>query len=249
MTEGIVTAILSNYYRVQVPGEAQVRLCRLRSKLKKIRVQVMVGDRVTLSEGQETGDQGAIDSVHPRESLLVRPAIANVEQVLLVLAVANPDFEAALASKFLVQIETVGLPVVVVLNKADLGDPAPVIATLANWGYPALAVSTATGQGIAQVYTQLLQRTTVLAGPSGVGKSSLMNTLAPGLQLRVGEVSERQGHGRHTTRHVEIFTLEGGVRVADTPGFSNLTLALGPEDLAQAFPEFRPYLGTCQFRD
>ncbi|WP_287130134.1 ribosome small subunit-dependent GTPase A [Candidatus Cyanaurora vandensis] len=252
MTTGIVIAIQSNYYRVQVAGEDQPRLCKLRSLLKKLHGQVLVGDQVELSEQAESGDQGAITAVLPRTNALTRPAIANVEQVILVLAATQPAFDPEVASRFLVQIEQEDLPVVVVLNKVDLlPDPELHLIThqLKSWGYPPQLLSTRTQAGLEALRATLAHRTSVLAGPSGAGKSSLLNALQPGLALRVGEVSQRLGHGRHTTRHVEIFTLPPEVRLADTPGFSQLTLRVSPEDLAGLFPEFCEYLGHCQFRN
>ncbi len=252
MTEGIVTAILANYYHVQVGGELTPRLCKVRSRLKKHAQRVWVGDRVELSDIEETGDQGAICEIYPRTTLLIRPAIANVEQVLLVLSVRQPEFDVRLASRFLVQIELSGLACLVVLNKCDLLAPEQqqqLIQMLQGWGYPALLVSTQSHAGLNDLKTRLSGKTTVLAGPSGVGKSSLLNALQPGLELRIGEVSERQGHGRHTTRHVELFSLPEDIRLADTPGFSQMTLATTALELAQAFPELRVLSPQCQFRN
>ncbi|WP_218081048.1 ribosome small subunit-dependent GTPase A [Anthocerotibacter panamensis] len=252
MTRGIVTAIQANYYQVQVPDEPEGRLCKIRSRLKKVGAQVWVGDEVVLSESTEEGDQGAIQEVLPRKSLLVRPAIANIDLVVLVLSTQTPHFERETASRFLVQIEASGLVPLVVLNKIDLLVPEALLAlveTLKRWGYPPVAVSTVTGYGLDTLTLHLGQRTAVLAGPSGAGKSSLLNALQPGLSLRVGAVSERQGQGRHTTRHVELFTLPGEVRLADTPGFSQIELTATAAQLAFCFPEFRPWLGHCQFRN
>jgi ribosome biogenesis GTPase / thiamine phosphate phosphatase len=258
---GTVVAVQANFYRVsldggQGAGEADLPdlLCTRRARLKKLGQQVMVGDRVMLEEPDWQGLRGAIAAVYPRSSELQRPPIANANQALLVFSLADPIIDPRQLSRFLVAIESTGLQVLLGLSKADLvseeiqldwGD------RLRNWGYATLPFSTYTGLGIEKLQSLLQHHITVLAGPSGVGKSSLINALVPSLGLRTGEVSERWRKGKHTTRHVELFDLDFGGFLADTPGFNQPTLTCLPDQLIHAFPEGRDRLksGACQFND
>lgn len=254
---GTVVAVQANFYRVQIPQTdlgVMHLLCTRRARLKKLGQQVMVGDRVLVEEPDWLGERGAIAEVLPRHSELERPPIANADQVLLVFSLADPVIDVYQLSRFLVAIESTGLVILPCFSKADLVSAAEQQQwrdRLAQWGYTACMISVQTGLGLTQLSTALQDKITVLAGPSGVGKSSLINTLVPDLALRVGEVSEHWRRGKHTTRHVELFDLPRGGLLADTPGFSQPTLYTLPDQLIYAFPEGRDRLkvGQCQFRD
>lgn len=255
---GTVLAVQANFYRVQLESarvglwpQAEL-LCTRRARLKKLGQQVMVGDRVIIQEPDWQGQRGAIAEVLPRRSKLERPPIANADQVLLVFAMADPVIDVYQLSRFLVAIEGTHLKILIGLSKADL------VSTevqqnwcdhLRTWGYSSIPLSIPTGIGIESIRQQLQDKITVLAGPSGVGKSSLINTLAPDLALRVGGISEHWRKGKHTTRHVELFELPNGGLLADTPGFSQPTIYCLPERLIYHFPEGRSRLATnnCQF--
>jgi ribosome biogenesis GTPase / thiamine phosphate phosphatase len=257
---GTVIAVQANFYRVQldeidVPLAQAELLCTRRARLKKMGQQVMVGDRVIIEEPDWQGQRGAISEVLPRRSELERPPIANADQVLLMFAMADPVIDIYQLSRFLVAIEGTQLHILVGLSKADL---VPLEAQqawcdrLLTWGYPAIPLSIQTGLGIEAIRQALQHKITVLAGPSGVGKSSLINTLAPDLTLRVGAISEHWRKGKHTTRHVELFELpNSGGLFADTPGFSQPTINCLPEQLIYQFPEGRDRLADhqCQFTD
>lgn len=257
---GIVLAVQANYYWVQLdcsstPSEAPTLsslLCTRRSRLKKMGQQVMVGDRVQIEEPDWAGQRGAIAHVFPRTSQLDRPPIANVNQVLLVFALAEPALDPFQLSRFLVKAELTGLTVCLCLNKRDLiseDQQQDWRDRLQQWGYTPLLISVQTGAGLNVVRTQLQDQITIVFGPSGVGKSSLLNALIPTVDLRVGAVSGKLARGRHTTRHVELFELPTGGLLADSPGFNQPELACTPAELILCFPEARQRLqqAPCQF--
>ncbi|MBD2107386.1 small ribosomal subunit biogenesis GTPase RsgA [Nodosilinea sp. FACHB-13] len=260
---GLVVAIQANYYRVRLdknsdlPNDVvsgQILLCTRRARLRKTGQQVMVGDRVQLEAIDWAGGRGAIAAVGPRRSVLDRPPVANADQILLVFALAEPDLDPQQLGRFLVKAESTGVPVHLCLNKQDLVSTATRRywqEQLDAWGYPATMISLQEDETVQTLLPQLQGRTTIISGPSGVGKSSLINWLIPQASLRTGAVSGKLGRGRHTTRHVELFELPGGGFLADTPGFNQPDLALTPLVLGQCFPEIRSRLakGVCQFND
>lgn len=268
---GTVLAVQANFYTVQldeVGGEIReigeqdsphlpyppLLLCTRRARLKKIGQDVMVGDRVIVEEPDWSGERGAIADVLPRQTQLDRPPIANVNQILLVFAVADPPLEPYQLSRFLVKAESSEVDVVLCLNKSDLVSAQAqqqISDRLSDWGYQPLLISVANQLNITQVASYLNNKITVIAGPSGVGKSSLINTLIPNANLRVGRVSGKLARGRHTTRHVELFELPNGGLLADTPGFNQPDLDCTPEELVHCFPEARKRLAvaSCRFSD
>ncbi|NDJ21532.1 small ribosomal subunit biogenesis GTPase RsgA [Nostoc sp. B(2019)] len=279
---GTVLAVQANFYQVQMdaaqegskgaeekmdlnapllpcpsaplPLHPPLLLCTRRTRLKKIGQQVMVGDRVVVEEPDWAGGRGAIADVLPRQSELDRPAIANVNQILLVFAVADPPLEPYQLSRFLIKAESTGLDVLLCLNKSDLISPQmqqQISDRLLGWGYQPLFISVKHGINIDQAASYLSNKITVVAGPSGVGKSSLINALISSVNLRVGEVSGKLARGRHTTRHIELFTLPSGGLLADTPGFNQPDLDCTPEELVHYFPEARKRLAvaSCRFSD
>ncbi len=256
---GVVVAIQANYYRVRLDADDSgvpqpVLLCTRRARLKKTGQQVMVGDQVQL-EGIDWADgRAAITALGPRQTLLERPPVANADQILLVFALAEPDLDPQQMGRFLVKAEATGVPVTLCLNKQDLVSAETRRYwqdQLHQWGYSATLMSVEGEASLDGLKGQLCDRTTVISGPSGVGKSSLINRLIPQARLRTGAVSGKLGRGRHTTRHVELFELPWGGFLADTPGFNQPDLALAPPVLGQCFPEIRQRLtlDTCRFND
>jgi len=260
---GTVLAVQANFYQVRLESNCDQEdvacyvstlLCTRRSRLKKIGQRVMVGDRVVIEEPDWTGNRGAIAEVLPRITQLDRPPVANAEQILLVFALAEPNLDAYQLSRFLVKAESTGFRVCLCLNKSDLVTPEAQQQwqqRLNAWGYQPLFISVYNNIGLAELRDRLNHKITVLAGLSGVGKSSLINQLAPDVNLRVGEVTGKLGRGRHTTRHVELFELPQGGLLADTPGFNQPDLDCTPTDLIHYFPEARQRLAlaSCQFSD
>lgn len=273
---GTVLAVQANYYQVRLdqPQELNVEeglkvegsedqpskeqpatlLCTRRTRLKKIGQKVMVGDRVRIEEPDWMGGRGAIAEVLPRQTELDRPPIANANQILLVFALADPPLDGYQLTRFLVKAESTGLDVCLCLNKSDLVTPDQLDEWrehLTSWGYQPVFISVHTGAGLEELSTRLRDKITVLAGLSGVGKSSILNFLIPDVKQRVGEVSGKLSRGRHTTRHVELFELPTGGLLADTPGFNQPDLECTPEELVYEFPEARQRLAAanCQFSD
>jgi ribosome biogenesis GTPase / thiamine phosphate phosphatase len=253
---GTVVAVQANFYRVKLDDDsfACFLLCTRRTRLKKIGQKVMVGDRVLIEEPDWQDARGAISQVMARFSELQRPPVANADRILLVFAVEEPTLDPWQLSRFLVKAESTSLDLCLCLNKCDLitaEQQQQWQQRLEQWGYQANYISVTKNYGIGQLRERLGEKTTVVAGPSGVGKSSLIDALIPSVNLRIGRVSGKLQRGRHTTRHVELFELPGGGLLADSPGFNQPDLDCVPSNLVQYFPEARGrlQLSTCQFSD
>jgi ribosome biogenesis GTPase len=251
----MVLAVQANYYWVKLATPpVTTLLCTRRTRLKKIGQQVIVGDRVQVEEPDWADGRGAIAQVFPRQTQLDRPPIANADHILLVFALEEPTLDPIQMSRFLVKAESTGLSIGLCLNKCDLVSEEVQTAwrnRLQAWGYDPIFISVQSQIGLDQVQTSLRDRVTVISGPSGVGKSSLINDLIPSAELRVGAVSGKLGRGRHTTRHVELFELPTGGLLADTPGFNQPDLDCTPVELSRYFPEIERQLAqaTCQFNN
>lgn len=243
---GVIVKAVGGFYFVRAGSE--VFRCSIRGKIKLETNHALVGDLVSF---EITGDdEGVVGKILPRRNMLVRPPIANVDQAVVVMAAKQPDPAALLLDRFLIQVRAVEITPVICFNKFDLveGVDPELIPHYDGAGCPVLKVSAKTGRGIDDLRNLLKGRVNVLAGPSGAGKSSLLNALQPGLQLQTGEISRRLRRGKHTTRLVELLPLGGGGLVADTPGFSSVSLpALDKEELSGLYPEFSHYAGRCRF--
>ncbi|MDJ0600909.1 MAG: small ribosomal subunit biogenesis GTPase RsgA [Crocosphaera sp.] len=257
---GTVIAVQANFYQVRLDQPLKDHhnalishlLCTRRTRLKKIGQTVMVGDRVIIEEPDYQDARGAIAQVLPRKTELSRPPVANAEQILLVFALDEPLLEPWQLSRFLIKAESTAIPFLLCLNKADLLTSTQQKTwqeRLEKWGYNPLLISVMTSQGLKALKDSLKGKITILAGPSGVGKSSLINTLIPQVEQRVNQVSGKLQKGRHTTRHVELFELPEGGLLADTPGFNQPHLDCSPTQLINYFPEAKQQLekGNCQF--
>lgn len=256
--DGVVLERTGSTFRVQVDDREVEAVLRGRVKHRSERDRVVVGDWVTLDPGEE-GKTWGIRSVRPRRNVLerrtpdrrgVRPIAANVDQVFVLAAVARPDPVPQLIDRLLVIAEANDLPALLVANKIDLGSPDSLLERSRRAGYEALPVSARTGAGIDHLVRRLAGRESLLTGPSGVGKSSLLNRIQPGLGLRTSEVSERVLRGRQTTVAAVMIPLEQGGFVVDTPGFHEAGLwGIEPRELARCFPEIGARMSACRFPD
>lgn len=254
MAEGQIIKALSGFYYVTDKETSTIYECRGRGLFRKHEITPLVGDYVSFDIVDEAKKQGYITAIHPRTSELVRPPISNVDQVLLVFSVQKPAFNQVLLDRFLTIIEAMDLVPVIVLTKYDLldheGVMEPYVSYYRSIGYTVLKTSKYRSETIRPLKDYIKGHISVFAGQSGVGKSSLLNALDSSLKLNEGEISEALGRGRHTTRHVELFRLFGGL-VADTPGFSSLDFAEFDIDatmLAHSFVEFWELSQDCKFR-
>ncbi len=246
--EGIIFKALSGFYYVNC-GDGALVSCRARGKFRHRRLTPLVGDRVLLTPTEE--GQGMIDEILPRRNQFQRPAVANIDQLVMIVSQAVPVTDPFLIDRIISIAEGRGCEPVVCINKCDLDPGERLSAIYRAAGFTTIQVSAATGQGMDQLRQAIAHKVSAFTGNSGVGKSSILNALHPDFQIRVGEVSDKLGRGRHTTRHVELFRLEEGAIVADTPGFSAFDTERmelrRKEELAATFREFRPYVDQCRF--
>lgn len=224
--------------------------CKAKGVFRNKNVKPIVGDNVEIDILDEKEQTGNIVQVLKRSNQLIRPEIANIDQALIVFALQSPKPNLNLLDRFLVMMEKQGLPCVICLNKTDL-EEVQKIEEMKNMyesaGYPVMCTSILQGEGMSRLWDCLQDKTTALAGPSGVGKSSMLNALLGVSQAETGSVSEKIGRGKHTTRHTEIFQLGNHTYLCDTPGFSSLYTDMEKEELKEYFPEFQKYEGMCRF--
>lgn len=249
MTGKIIKGIAGFYYVND--GENRVYQCRAKGIFRNRKIKPLVGDNVEFSILDEEAGEGNIDEILPRKNALVRPAAANVDQALVLFALTQPSPNLNLLDRFLVMMAMEEITVVICFNKADLGDGAmeeEYKKIYEGAGYEVHFISARTDLGMDQVRELLRGRTTVLAGPSGVGKSSLTNRIQPEASMETGGISRKIERGKHTTRHSELFFVEKDTYMMDTPGFSSMyTPEIEASELKEFFPEFAEFEDECRF--
>lgn len=250
MVDGIIIKGIAGFYYVNTPDG--VIECKARGLFKKKKITPLVGDRVSISLSEETG-KGMIEKIEKRKVEMIRPAVANVDQAVIVVAIKDPAPNMILLDKLTILAAVTGLSVVICFNKVDIDDAKEVEELSAIYkgaGFDVVVSSAKTEQGIEVIKEYLTGKISVFAGASGVGKSSLLNEIKEGLALQTGEVSEKIRRGKHTTRHSELIKLDFDGWVVDTPGFTSLDLAnVEADELKDYFIEFEDCAPSCKFNN
>ncbi len=241
---------IAGFYYVHTADD-KVYECKAKGIFRNQKIKPLVGDNVEMDIISEAGLTGNVVDIIPRKNELIRPAVANIDQTLVVFASLSPEPNFNLLSRFLVMMDWNEIPTIICFNKADQVDEdeiARLTGIFAKSGAKVIITSVVTGEGIDELQKLLLGKTTALAGPSGVGKSSILNAIFPDANSRTGNISEKINRGKHTTRHSEIFNVDTDTYIMDTPGFTSLDYAnIEDVNLHYYFNEFEPYEGKCRF--
>lgn len=247
MQHGVILRTYNSFYYVKTNDK--VIMCTLRGRFKKERFSLLVGDEVEYDITEN--DKGIIEKILPRRSMLHRPMIANIDQVIITFAAVSPDINTVLVDRFLVLAEMSNLDIVLCINKIDLADSdelQPILELYRRIGYPVVTLSAKMGIGINELRKVLFGKISVFAGPSGAGKSTILNSIEEGLTLVTGQVSEKIGRGKHTTRFAELLPISSGGFVVDTPGFSFTEFNnVKKNELMHYFPEIAAVAHECKF--
>ncbi len=248
--KGIIIKGVGGLYSIKT--QDGIFTCSARGLFRLKEITPLIGDRVDILADEGDGT-GVISNIEPRKTELIRPRVANVTQAVIVFAVKKPLLNFELIDRFLIMSEQAGVKPLICINKSDLlKSDSGLKETLADYekaGYRVLMVSAKSGDGLSELRPEFANHISVLAGPSGVGKSSLINALCPGKNLETGGLSAKIDRGKHTTRHAELMELEENSFIVDTPGFTSLNLEIDEQDLALYYPEFRPVVGECFFNN
>lgn len=249
MADGVISKALSGFYYVSYEGG--LLECKARGRFRLDGTSPLVGDRVQCSLDQH--GKGRIDKVEPRRNWFIRPAVANIDAMVFVAANTNPVTDPFLVDRVSVIAADADCQLILCINKADIDPGDQLYSTFTAAGFPVVRTSAETGQGMEELRAAIDGKICAFTGNSGVGKSSILNKLLPGAAIPTGAVSEKLGRGKHTTRHVELYSLGGGTYVADTPGFASFDVEMmnpiPKEQLQYDFIDFEPYLGRCRFND
>ncbi len=247
--QGKIIKGIAGFYYVQTKDG--IYECKAKGSFRNRKLKPFVGDNVEITVLDEEHKKGNMEEILERKNFLIRPAVANVDQTLVIFAAAKPDPNLNLLDRFLIMMEQKNVPVVLVFNKTDVAEAEKLeelAAIYENCGYQVLRVSALQEEGITEIKEILKGKTSTVAGPSGVGKSSIINLLQSDIHMETGNISEKIERGKHTTRHSELIAIAEETYIFDTPGFSSLYVTdMEKEDLKSYFPEFAPYEEECRF--
>lgn len=248
--KGLLIRAVSSFYDVEIEDH-QILRCRARGHLRLDEYEPIPGDSVTCEYDPDHSGSGILTSILPRTNQLIRPCIANVDQILFVATSARPKTDPYLIDRISVKAEEIGCKLVLCLNKCDIDRADELFHIYSDCGFTVIRTSAVTGEGLQEFFETLQDKLSVLTGNSGVGKTSLLNSILPGVYGKTGEISQKHGRGKHTTRTTELFPLPVSGWIADTPGFSSLDIRmisnLSAKNLSGCFPEFPE--GKCRFQD
>ena len=248
--QGKIIKGIAGFYYVYAEDEI-LYACRAKGIFRKDDTKPLVGDNVEIVVTDEKDLEGSLVRIYPRKNELIRPTVANVDQALVIFAAADPKPNYQLLDRFLIMMEQQEIPAMICINKTDLvpdAETEEISRIYEACGYPLLITSAGTGEGLPALREALAGKTTVVAGPSGVGKSSLTNAMQDGIHMETGEISRKLKRGKHTTRHSQVIPLGADTFLVDTPGFTSLYLPDPETELAAFYPEFRRYAGRCRFQ-
>lgn len=255
-SQGIIIKGIAGFYYVEIDNQRIIE-CKARGVFRKEKVTPVVGDKVIIEIGNAStstnanNDKGVIIEILPRTSLLIRPVVANVNQAIIVFAITSPDINYMLLDKLLIMSEHHNIKTVICINKSDLGsneDFGNIKECYNKIGYEVIKTNGHNSEGIALLKEHLRNKISVFVGPSGVGKSTLFNTLQSKVIMKTGKLSEKIDKGKHTTRHAELIEVEEGSFLVDTPGFSSMSIDfLEPSELQYLFKDFEDYINCCKF--
>ena len=249
--QGKIIKGIAGFYYIHAEN-GQVYECKAKGAFRKQKIKPLVGDMVRIDVLDEAEHLGNVEEILPRKNELIRPAVANIDMALVIFAAAKPEPNFNLLDRFLCMMEFQNVPVTICFNKTDLVDEEKIEEYRRIYepaGYRLMSTCTRTGEGVDAVKALLHGKTTTVAGPSGVGKSSLINALQSDVQMQTGVISDKIDRGKHTTRHSEIVPVMEDSYIMDTPGFSSMDVpGFEKEDLWTCFPEFREYEPYCKFQ-
>lgn len=248
--QGKIVKGIAGFYYVDVV-ESGIYECKAKGIFRKEKKKPLVGDDVEITVLDEDAKEGNLVQILPRKTELIRPAVANIDQALIIFAMEDPKPNYMLLDVFLVMMEKQNVPVTICMNKKDLGTEEEIQKfrdAYSRAGYDICCISAREEDGIDEIRRILKGKTTAVAGPSGVGKSTITNLVQEDVNMETGEISKKLGRGRHTTRHSQLIRIDEDTYIMDTPGFSSLEVEfMKKEELQQYFPEFAPYEGQCRF--
>ena len=249
--QGKIIKGIAGFYYIYAEND-EVYECKAKGIFRKDNRKPLVGDNVEIEVLDEQEKEGSVTAILPRKNSLIRPAVANVDQAFVIFAMENPKPNFMLLDRFLIMMEKENVPAVICFNKKDLATEEELeflYETYKSCGYQVILSSTFNGEGLEEIREILKGKTTVVAGPSGVGKSSITNALQENVQMETGEISKKLKRGKHTTRHSQVIPVGKDTYLMDTPGFSSLYLTdIEEQELKDYFPEFREYEDQCRFQ-